>query len=130
MEHKPPRPMTPFDDLVTPPQLYTLKLMLPYTPSAMQRMLGVYIKFLEFKNTLEHFHGLESPASSILEGLKNYMTPEEQETMEQMEMMMNMMEMMKNQPDMSDMSDVLGGMFGDVFHAQDSDGQKGDSDNE
>jgi len=122
--------MTPFDNLVTPPQLYTLKLMLPYTPSSMQRMLGVYIKFLEFKNTLEHFYGMEMSSDSVLDGLRDYMAPEEQEMMEQMEMMMNIMEMMQSQPDMSNMTDMFSGMFGDMFSAPGSDEQEGDSDNE
>lgn len=128
MEHTHLRPMTPFDNLVTPSHLYTLKLMLPYTPAATQRMLGVYIKFMEFQYTLEHFHGFgSSDSSSLFDKLKDYLGPEEKEMMEQMEMMMNMMEMMKNQPDMSDM---FGGMFGDMIKTPDSDSQKGDSENE
>lgn len=135
MEHKPPRPMTPFDNMVTPPFLYTLKLMLPYTPPSTQRMLGIYIKFLELRYTLSHFNGFGNADSSrLFDLLKDYMGPEEQEMMEQMEMMMNMMEMMQGQPDMPDMSDFLGGMFGDMPHAPDSgtqnDVQKGDDTDE
>ncbi len=135
MEHKPPKPMTPFDNMVTPPFLYTLKLMLPYTPPSTQRMLGIYIKFLELRYTLSHFNGFGNADSSRLFGLlKDYMGPEEQEMMEQMEMLMNMMEMMQGQPDMPDMSDFLGGMFGDMPHAPDSgtqnDVQKGDDTDE
>jgi hypothetical protein len=135
MEHKPPRPMTPFDNMVTPPFLYTLKLMLPYTPPSTQRMLGIYIKFLELRYTLSHFNGFGNADSSrLFDLLKDYMGPEEQEMMEQMEMLMNMMEMMQGQPDMPDMSDFLGGMFGDMPHAPDSgtqnDVQKGDDTDE
>ncbi|MEY8430787.1 hypothetical protein AALC75_09690 [Lachnospiraceae bacterium 48-42] len=135
MEHKPPKPMTPFDNMVTPPFLYTLKLMLPYTPPSTQRMLGIYIKFLELRYTLSHFNGFGNADSSrLFDLLKDYMGPEEQEMMEQMEMLMNMMEMMQGQPDMPDMSDFLGGMFGDMPHAPDSgtqnDVQKGDDTDE
>ena len=135
MEHKPPRPMTPFDNMVTPPFLYTLKLMLPYTPPSTQRMLGIYIKFLELRYTLSHFNGFGNADSSrLFDLLKDYMGPEEQEMMEQMEMLMNMMDMMQGQPDMPDMSDFLGGMFGDMPHAPDSgtqnDVQKGDDTDE
>ena len=113
MEQNPPRPMTPFDNLTTPPGLYALKLMLPYTPASMQRTLGIYIKFSELRYAMEYFHGFKNPDSSkIFDTLKNYMGPEEKEMMEQMEMMMNMMEMTKGQPDMSDM---FGGMFTDMF---------------
>lgn len=97
MDCKAPRPMTPFDELVTPPHLYTLKLILPYTPPSAQRMLGIYVKFQEFKNTLEHFQGFHrSDSGSILDELKNFMKPEEREMMEQMKMFMNMMEMAQN----------------------------------
>ena len=135
MEHKPPKPMTPFDNMVTPPFLYTLKLMLPYTPPSTQRMLGIYIKFLELRYTLSHFNGFgNADSSKLFDLLKDYMGPEEQEMMEQMEMLMNMMEMMQGQPDMPDMSDFLGGMFGDMPHAPDSgtqnDVQKGDDTDE
>ena len=135
MEHKPPKPMTPFDNMVTPPFLYTLKLMLPYTPPSPQRMLGIYIQFLELSYTLSHFNGFGNADSSrLFDLLKDYMGPEEQEMMEQMEMLMNMMEMMQGQPDMPDMSDFLGGMFGDMPHAPDSgtqnDVQKGDDTDE
>ena len=135
MEHKPPKPMTPFDNMVTPPFLYTLKLMLPYTPPSTQRMLGIYIKFLELRYTLSHFNGFGNADSSrLFDLLMDYMGPEEQEMMEQMEMLMNMMEMMQGQPDMPDMSDFLGGMFGDMPHAPDSgtqnDVQKGDDTDE
>ena len=112
MEQNPPKPMTPFDNLVTPPFLYTLKLLLPYTPPSMQRFFGIYIKFLELRHTMEYFQGFSSSPANILEGLKPYMGPAEKEMMEQMEMMMNMMEMTKGQPDMSDM---FGGMFTDMF---------------
>lgn len=107
MEHKPPRPMTPLDTMVTPPYLYTLKLMLPYTPSSNQRFLAIYIKFLEFRYTMDHFHGFPARSSSkdsrhgfapmgMFEDLKPYMAPEEKEMMDQMEMMMNMMEMVQS----------------------------------
>ena len=32
MEKRPPRPMTPFDELVSSPQLQMIKLLLPYVP--------------------------------------------------------------------------------------------------
>ena len=96
MEAKPPKLMTPFDCLVTTDQLYTLKLLLPYTPPSAQRMLAVYVKFQEFRLALEYFQGFPPRAAdrSPLEDLKPYLRPEERETMEQMEGMMHMMELM------------------------------------
>lgn len=49
MEKFPPKPMTPLDELVTPPTLYTLKLLLPYMPASTQRTLAVFVKFLNLK---------------------------------------------------------------------------------
>lgn len=102
MEQNPPKPMTPFDNLVTPPFLYTLKLLLPYTPPSVQRFFGIYIKFLELRHTMEYFQGFSSSPSNILEGLKPYMGPAEKEMMEQMSSMMNMMEMVRSMQAMSD----------------------------
>ncbi len=135
MDSKKPRPTTPFDDLVTLPHIYMLKLLLPYTPPSMQRMLGIFLKFQELQQALSHFYGFgksASDSSDMLSVLKDYMSPEEQEMMEQMEMMMNMMEMMKDMPDMSDMPgmDAFGDMFGSIFHASDTDEQKGEPDHE
>ena len=62
MDQKFPKPMTPFDSLVTPHHLYLMKLLLPYVPPAFQRMLACYIKFMEFQYTLEHFQGFSSSA--------------------------------------------------------------------
>ena len=104
MEQNSLKPMTPFDNLVTPPFLYTLKLLLPYTPPSAQRFFGIYIKFLEFRHTMEYFQGFSSSPSNSLEGLKPYMNPAEKEMMEQMSGMMNMMEMVQNMQNMQNMS--------------------------
>lgn len=104
MNQKFPKPMTPFDSLVTPHHLYLMKLLLPYVPPAFQRMLACYIKFMEFQYTLEHFQGFSSSSdetSHILNDLKPYMDPGEQEMMEQMESMMNMMEMVQGMQEMA-----------------------------
>ena len=47
MEKKPVIPMTPFDELVTSPQLQAIKLLLPYAPVSEQRLLASFIKFQE-----------------------------------------------------------------------------------
>ena len=101
MEQNSLKPMTPFDNLVTPPFLYTLKLLLPYTPPSVQRFFGIYIKFLELRHTMEYFQGFDfSSPANILEGLKPYMEPAEKEMMEQMSSMMNMMEMVRSMQSM------------------------------
>ena len=99
MEEKHHRFMTPLDTLCTPAHLYTLKLLLPYTPYSMQRLLAVLIKFQEFQNIIQNFQHFSSGSSShILDEMKPYLTPEELETFSQFENMMNMMEMLQSMP--------------------------------
>ena len=88
MEKFPPKPMTPLDEFVTPPFLYTLKLLLPYVPTPAQRSLAIFLKFFELKKTIEIFYGFDRGRSdvspeAILSDLKPYMNPDEQEMMEQ-----------------------------------------------
>ena len=73
MEQKPPRLMTPFDSLITPPGLYTLKLLLPYTPPSAQHFLAVYIKFAELSYTMEHFRRF--PPSGTLQRTESLYEP-------------------------------------------------------
>ena len=155
MEQNSLKPMTPFDNLVTPPFLYTLKLLLPYTPPSAQRFFGIYIKFLEFRHTMEYFQGFSSSPSNILEGLKPYMNPAEKEMMEQMSGMMNMMEMVKSMqsmsesssegsdafnpmdmmksvlsPEQQEMFEMYNTMFENEFNQPDTGNQKGDAEHE
>ena len=55
MAGKPSKPMTPFDKSVTPSYLYKLKLFLSFLPPSTQRFLAVYIKFSEFRYTMDYF---------------------------------------------------------------------------
>lgn len=95
MESKTPKPMTPFDVLTTPSHLYTLKLLLPYTPPSMQHFFAIYIKLQELTYTFQHFHGCK------------------QEQMETVENIMNMMTLMQSMPDSAepDLSDLFSSMF-------------------
>lgn len=154
MEQHSPRPTTPFDNLVTPSYLYTLKLLLPYTPPSMQRIFAFFIKLTELQYTMEHFRGFPSGkaiSSGIIDDLKPYMEPAEREMMEQMESMMNIMEMMQGMqamsesspdssgfdpmdmmkgmlsPDQQDMFDMYSHMFDDASNHPDADDQKGES---
>ncbi len=108
MEKKPPRPMIPFDELVTPPTLQMLKLFLPFTPASNQRFLGIFVKFLELNETISFFQKPkfdlhtqafgDNPAPSPLEmltELKPYLPSQENEMIENLLNMMNMMEMVQ-----------------------------------
>ena len=48
-------PMTPFDTLISTPGLRMMKLMIPYLPPSNQRMLAVYVKFMELQQTFLFF---------------------------------------------------------------------------
>lgn len=123
MENRPPFPMTQLDMLVVSDEMQMMKLMLPYIPSAWRKMLAVYIKFMEFQNTVRLFGGsgygmdgeviksrdIRSPAD-LLEDLRPFMRPEDMESLDMLSNAMNMMDMMKN-ADMSDFSG-FGGMEG------------------
>ena len=61
MAGKPSKPMTPFDKSVTPSYLYKWKLFLAFLPPSIQRFLAVYIKFTEFRYTMDYFRGLPFP---------------------------------------------------------------------
>ena len=125
MERTPPRPMTPFDELVTPPFLYNMKLLLPYLPSSMQRTFGIFLKFSELRIAMSSFYGFHSKEQSfsdnILDNLKPYMNPEEQEMMDQMEGMMGMMEMMQQMQQDSDSSASPFDIMQDMMNFQEND---------
>lgn len=108
MEQKPQKPMIPFDELVTPPMLQMLKLFLPYTPASNQRFLGVFVKFLELRETISFFQRpsynsytrafSSSQASSPMEMLiemRPYLPPQQAGMMESFLNMMNIMEMVQ-----------------------------------
>ena len=99
MEKKPVIPMTPFDELVTSPQLQAIKLLLPYAPVSEQRLLASFIKFQEFRQTIR------PPPSQqeILSSLKPYLGPQESGTLE----------MLMNMKDIMDMAEMMRGVSED-----------------
>ena len=115
MEKKIPPPMTPFDELVTSPQLQDMKLLLPYTPASGQQMLAALIKFMELRQTLFLFHHFRSgiraqllradegnTQEDLLKSLRPYLSPQENETLDMvlnMKDIMSMAEMMKSATD-------------------------------
>ena len=110
------KPMTPFDKSVTPSYLYKLKLFLPFLPPASQRFLGIYIKFLEFRVTLDSFRGFPVHTFSLhsLDELTPYMDEQECNMMEQISSMIQMMEMFQG---MSSDPGIFSGAHGDSDHA-------------
>lgn len=99
------KPMTPFDELITPPFLQLLKLFIPYIPPKQQKTLAIYEKYLELQSALDfyqknqnsiHMQSTESEDlsfSSLLEKIKPYLGKQEQEMLDSISNALNMMEM-------------------------------------
>ena len=160
MDKNLPGPMTPFDELVTSPQLQAIKLLLPYAPVSEQRLLASFIKFQEFRQTIRLFSRLrrglgaqlfqDGPPPSqqeILSSLKPYLGPQESGTLEMlmnMKDIMDMAEMMQGSSGgslSSDPMDLIMGMlspeqqemfsaYSDMFSQTADNDRKGDDNNE
>lgn len=55
MDKELPGLMTPFDELVTTPELQIMKLLIPYAPASGQQTLAGMVKFMELKQALRLF---------------------------------------------------------------------------
>ena len=55
MDKNLPGPMTPFDELVTSPDLQIMKLLIPYAPASSRQMLAACVKVMELKETIRIF---------------------------------------------------------------------------
>lgn len=115
--------MTPFDHYISNQSLQMTKLLIPFMPPSAQRMMAVYVKFLEFRYTLSSFHTMRQKMNSpedILNSLKPYMSSSDVESFDQAMNMMSMMSMVQEMQNMSDMDfdpmSMMAGMF-----AQDTD---------
>ena len=115
MEKKTPRSLLPFDELTMPGDLYLLKLLLPFIPAHMQKLLAIFIKYLELSYTLRTFQGFARKEFSLqsVSELLPYMDPDSSDKLRQLEMMMQMFSMSENDTDFNP-SDILNGMFTDT----------------
>lgn len=115
--------MTPFDQYISTQSLQMVKLLIPYLPVQSQRMMAVYVKFLEFQRTLSFFRSMKQKRNSsedIFNGIKPYLSPSDLESFDQVTNMMNMMSMVQEMQNMSDSDfDPMSMMMG--MFAQDTD---------
>ena len=110
--------MTPFDSYIANSSLQMTKLIIPFLPPQSQRIIAVYVKFLELQHTLSFFRGMrqkERSPEELLESIKPFMSASDLESFDQMINMMNMMSMVQEMQNMSDgdfdpMS-MMNGMF-------------------
>lgn len=106
-----PLPMTPFDSLTSSGELQMLKLLLPYTPPSVQRMLAFFIRFTELQRAVRYFSVFRDfregadpegafastppAASEILQDLRPYLGGQA-DTVDMILSAMSMMEMMQD----------------------------------
>lgn len=91
--------MTPFDCQMISQSLQITKLLIPYLPPQTQRIMAIYVKYIEFQNTLSSFHAFHQKvhdAKDIIQELKPYMPPSACDSIENIQNMMGMMEMFQS----------------------------------
>ncbi|MEF9839711.1 MAG: hypothetical protein RR275_07850 [Lachnospiraceae bacterium] len=111
--------MTPFDSLISTKSLRMMKLILPYTSPSNQRMLAVYVKFMELQKTMDFFKDFgndlcacsldshkELSTLDMLEEMRPYLDEEEGGAINNMINMMNMMELVKSCQSMYTADDI------------------------
>ena len=142
MDKNLPGPMTPFDELVTSPELQIMKLMIPYAPASGRQMLAACVKDMELRETIRIFSGgrgviraqmlgeEEHPSPiDILNSFRPYLKPREAAALDMvinLKEMMSVMEMMQNSGSSEDGGpaldpmDILSGMLSpeqqEMFH--------------
>lgn len=121
MEKKPPLALTPFDCYITNDFLQMIKILIPYLPSNIQRMAGIYVKMTEFSNAISkpEFHSQKTPSmDSLLKEMQPYLPSDSQQMISEFQQFFEMFEMMQN----IDLNDIMQSMdFGDIFQAERND---------
>ena len=112
MDKNLPGPMTPFDDLITSPELQIMKLMIPYAPASRKKTLAACVKIMELREAL-HIFGSgkgavraqmlteeENPSPiDLLNSFRPYLKPREAAALDMvisLREMMSVMEMMQS----------------------------------
>ena len=112
MDKNLPGPMTPFDDLITSPELQIMKLLIPYAPASRRKTLAACVKIMELREALHIFgsgkgavraqmvteEGNPSPID-LLNSFRPYLKPRETAVLDMvinLREMMSVMEMMQS----------------------------------
>lgn len=126
--------LTPFDKQTNTPALQMIKLLLPYLPPKNQRLLAIYIKFVEFQNTLASFRVFRTKKTStedILHDIRPYVPSDIFDSIDHIVNMMHMMEMMNTSDPSEMMKSMLTpeqqGMF-EMYNAMFSNEEGGNTD--
>ena len=105
MEDRTINQMTPFDCRIATQSLQLTKLLIPYLPRETQRIMAIYVKFMEFQNTWSSFHAFKQKSyttQDIFQELRPYMPPSACDSIDNLLNMMSMMEMMQSMQEMQD----------------------------
>ena len=138
MDRDVPGPMTPFDELVTTPELQMIKLLIPYAPASGRQTLAALVKYTELRKAVRLFHSggrcpgiraFEEPApdtpAALMEQMRPYLTPQQASVLDmivRVQEMMPLIEMLQASGAMSgnagdgsgpgfDFTDLLAGML-------------------
>ena len=111
MDKDVPGLMTPFDELVTTPELQIIKLLIPYAPASGRQTLAGLVKFMELREALRLFRGRSGGLQAqmipeneslspidILNSFRPYLKPKEASMLDMIiniREMMSVMEMMQ-----------------------------------
>ena len=90
--------MTPFDCRIATQSLQLTKLLIPYLPRESQRIIAIYVKFMEFQNTWSSFRAFKQKSHTtqdIFQELRPYIPPSACDSIDNLMNMMSMMEMMQ-----------------------------------
>jgi hypothetical protein len=98
--------LTPFDLMIHTPFLQMSKLLIPYLPPKNQRTLAIYIKFMEFQNTISSFHAFKNNAfntQDVLNEIRPYLPSDMFDSIDNLMNMMSMMELFQNMSETADL---------------------------
>lgn len=97
-------PFTPFDYMTQTRELQMLKTMLPYMKESQKKHFAILIKYMELQNTVQVFSQEDKVMSmcsvneesnnmvAMLQDLRQFCTPKEQETLDMLTNMFSMLE--------------------------------------
>lgn len=114
--------MTPFDLSVSSRSLQMTKILIPFLPPQSQRMMAIYVKFMEFQNTLSFFRCIKKTNMELLDDVKKMIPDEIWDNYENVMNIMNMVDMFQEMGmDFDPMS-----MMTNMFNYEEKEGESDD----
>lgn len=131
--------VTPFDKLTSSKPIRMMKLMIPYVAPKMQQILAVYVRFLEFQDTLQFFRHFQTGLHSqdfanptepmdLFRELSPYLPASFSDTLEQFDSLKSMMDAMSEMADMTEGELNPMDLYGAMFSNQTNNPKEGEND--